>query len=66
MGIPVEALKLYFATITNSNFEEWYNQNPTKNISDFNFTFNKMPVGGTLFDIDKLVNISKTYFKFKR
>ena len=65
MGIPVEALKLYFATITNSNFEEWYNQNPTKNISDFNFTFNKMPVGGTLFDIDKLINISKTYFSLK-
>ena len=64
MGIPVEALKLYFATIANSNFEEWYNQNPTKNISDFNFTFNKMPVGGTLFDIDKLINLPLESYKW--
>jgi glutamyl-tRNA synthetase len=65
LGIPIEAIKLYFATITNSNFEEWYNQNKNANIEDFTFTFDKMPVGGTLFDIDKLSNISKTYFSTK-
>lgn len=65
LGIPIEALKLYFATITNSNFEEWYNQNKKLSISNFNFTFNKMSVGGTLFDIDKLNNICKTYFSLK-
>jgi glutamyl-tRNA synthetase len=65
LGIPVEALKIYFATITNSNFEQWYSQNQKKTIDDFNFTFNKMPVGGTLFDIDKLKNICKQYFSLQ-
>jgi glutamyl-tRNA synthetase len=61
LGIPTESLRLYFATITNSDFENWYN-NTKGNIKDFKFVFNKMPVGGTLFDIEKLLNISRTYF----
>lgn len=61
-GIPEEAVKLYFATLLNSNFEEWYNLNPNSNISDFKFTFDKMSKSGSIFDIDKLINISKTYF----
>ena len=65
VGIPIDAVKLYLATILNSNFEEWYLQNPDKKISDFEFTFNKMAVGGTLFDLEKLGNISKTYFSRK-
>ena len=40
-GIPVEAIKLYFATIMNSNFEEWYLQNPNKSYRNFEFSFNK-------------------------
>ena len=65
VGIPIEAVKLYLATILNSNFEEWYLQNPDKNIDDFTFTFEKMAIGGTLFDLEKLHNISKTYFSRK-
>ena len=65
VGIPIEAVKLYLATILNSNFEEWYLNNSDKTISDFTFTFDKMAVGGTLFDLDKLNNISKTYFSRK-
>ena len=61
-GIPEEAVKLYFATLLNSNFEEWYNQNPELNINDFKFTFDKMSKSGSIFDIDKLISISKTYF----
>ena len=61
-GIPEEAVKLYFATLLNSNFEEWYNANPNSNISDFTFTFDKMSKSGSIFDIDKLISISKTYF----
>ena len=64
-GIPIDAVKLYLATITNTNFEEWYNQNTDKSINDFTFTFKKMPTSGTLFDLDKLYNISKTYFSKK-
>ena len=65
LGIPIEAVKLYLATILNSNFEEWYLNNSDKQISDFTFTFDKMAVGGTLFDLDKLNNIAKTYFSRK-
>ena len=66
VGIPIAAVKLYLATILNSNFEEWYLQNPDKGIEDFTFTFDKMAIGGTLFDLDKLHNISKTYFSQKK
>lgn len=62
LGIPNEAVKLYLATIMNSNFEEWYLQNKDKTIKDFTFTFNKISKSGALFDLDKLDNISKTYF----
>ncbi|MBQ6323806.1 MAG: glutamate--tRNA ligase [Bacilli bacterium] len=65
VGIPNDAVKLYLATILNSNFEEWYLENPDKSYQDFTFTFNKMAVGGTSFDLDKLTNISKTYFSRK-
>lgn len=65
VGLPIDAVKLYLATILNSNFEEWYLNNQDKNITDFEFTFDKMAIGGTLFDLDKLNNISKTYFSRK-
>ena len=65
VGIPIDAVKLYLATILNSNFEEWYLNNSDKTINDFTFTFDKMAIGGTLFDLDKLNNISKTYFSRK-
>ncbi len=64
-GIPIEALHLYLATITNTNFEEWYLQNSDKSISDFTFSFDKQAVGGTSFDEAKLVNLCKTYFSRK-
>lgn len=61
-GIPVEAVKLFLATIINTNFEEWYLQNTDKSYMDFSFSFKKMPTGGTLFDVEKLNNICRTYF----
>ena len=64
-GIPIEALHLYLATITNTNFEEWYLNNPEKNISDFTFSFDKQAIGGTSFDNAKLENLCKTYFSRK-
>ncbi len=60
-GIPVEAVKLYLMTIGNSNFEEWLNQNPMASINDFKFSFNKMSASGSLFDLEKLINISRNY-----
>ena len=64
-GIPIEALHLYLATITNTNFEEWYLNNPDKTIFDFTFSFDKQAVGGTSFDEAKLTNLCKTYFSRK-
>ena len=61
-GIPEVAVKLYFATLLNSNFEQWYNENPDKSINVFEFTFDKMSKSGSIFDIEKLISISKTYF----
>jgi len=61
-GIPSQAVLLYLATLANTNFEEWYIANKDKNIEDFTFAFKKMPTGGTLFDMEKLNNISRTYF----
>ena len=48
-------------TIANSNFEGWLDQNPTLDIDDFKFDFKKMSVSGSLFDLEKLINISKSY-----
>ena len=64
-GIPIEALHLYLATITNTNFEEWYLNNSDKDISEFEFSFDKQAIGGTSFDEAKLVNLCKTYFSRK-
>ena len=61
-GIPKEGVRLYLATLANTNFEEWYLQNKDKSIEDFKFSFKKMSTGGTLFDMEKLNNICRTYF----
>lgn len=60
-GIPIEAVKLYLITIANTNFEDWYRVNKDKTIDDFKFEFNKISKSGSLFDMDKLLNISKNY-----
>ena len=60
-GIPIEAVKLYLMTIANTNFEDWYNCNKDKTMDDFKFEFSKISKSGSLFDMDKLLNISKNY-----
>ena len=45
----------------NSNFEGWFLQNQDKSFRDFKFTFDKMSTSGSLFDLEKLINISKNY-----
>ncbi len=60
-GIPVMAVKLYLMTLGNSNFEEWLNQNPGKDFNEFKFDFKKMSSSGSLFDLEKLINISRNY-----
>lgn len=58
-GYPKEGIIKYLLTIANSNFEEWLLANPTADVSTFNFTFQKMSLDGALFDLPKLLNISK-------
>ena len=60
-GIPTEAVLLYLCTVANSNFEMWYLQNKDKTIDDFKLDFKKISSSGSLFDVDKLLNISKNY-----
>ncbi len=60
-GIPKEAVILYILTVANSNFEAWYDTNKDASIDDFKFDFKKVSSSGSLFDYDKLLNISKNY-----
>ena len=60
-GIPYEAVRLYLATITSSGFEEWYLHNPDGKIEDYKFDFKKVSKSPTLFDLEKLKNISRNY-----
>ena len=50
-GIPKEAVKIYLLTLANSNFEEWFLNNPGKNINDFYVSFDNMSTSGALFDM---------------
>ena len=60
-GVPKEAIKLYFAILLNSNFEEWHLLNPTKDYHEFEFSFTKMSKSPPLFDKEKLENISRNF-----
>ncbi len=64
LGIPVEAVHLYLMTIANTNFEQWYDQNKDKSIDDFKFDFKKISSSGALFDLEKLINISRNYISY--
>ena len=59
-GIPPEAVCEYLLNIANSNFESWRKANPLVDLKEFELQFNKMGVSGALFDMVKLLDISKT------
>ena len=59
-GIPKEAVKEYLMNIANSNFEIWRKQNPMTPMMDFEFDIRKMGVSGALFDMVKMLDVSKT------
>lgn len=58
-GYHPRSMKVYLMTLLNSNFEEWYEKFPDKDISEFPFSVEKMSQSGALFDKDKLHNICK-------
>ena len=59
-GIPKQSVIEYLINIANSNFEIWRKQNPDKSIDEFTLELNKMGVSGALFDMIKLLDVSKT------
>lgn len=59
LGVPSLAVKEYLLNIANSNFENWRRQNSDADISEFKFELNKMSVSGALFDMVKLLDVSK-------
>lgn len=58
-GFPTDAVIESLMTIINSNYEEWHTANPDKSYLDFNYSPKKMSSSGALYDLDKLINISK-------
>lgn len=58
-GYHPACVREYLLTILNSNFEEWRIENPDADITEFEFTTEKMSSSGALFDLDKLNDVSK-------
>lgn len=59
-GIPKDAVLEYLMNIANSNFEIWRKQNPDKSMYEFPFELKKMSVSGALFDMVKMLDVSKS------
>lgn len=55
-------VKVYLLTLLNSNFEEWHDKNPDKDINEFPFSVKKMSQSGALFDLQKFHDICKKEF----
>jgi len=58
-GIPTQAVVEYLLNIANSNFEPWRKGNPEKSVDEFELQLNKMSVSGAVFDMVKLLDVSK-------
>ncbi len=58
-GYHPYTMKVYLLTLLNSNFEEWHEKFPDKDINEFPFSVEKMNQSGAGFDKDKLHNICK-------
>lgn len=51
----------YLMHIINSNYEEWREANPDKAYSEFLIDTDKMSASGAVFDINKLIDVSKNF-----
>ncbi|NCB41901.1 MAG: glutamate--tRNA ligase [Clostridia bacterium] len=58
-GYFPEAVMEYLMTILNSDYEEWRMSNPDETFDGFEFSAGKMSNSGTLFDLQKLNDVSK-------
>ncbi len=58
-GYPPESVVEYIMTLLNSNYEEWRMQKHSLPFTEFPFSIKKMSPSGSLFDFDKLNDVSK-------
>lgn len=58
-GFPADSVNEYMMTIMNSNFEDWRRANKDADINTFPFNLKKMSASGALFDMVKLIDVSK-------
>ena len=58
-GNPKAAVLDYLRKSANSTFEPWRRANPTKSIDEFELQLNKMSISGAVFDMVKLLDVSK-------
>ena len=59
-GIPADSVKEYLLNIASSSFENWRRQNPEATMEEYDLQLNKMSVSGALFDMVKLLDVSKS------
>lgn len=59
LGYFPEAVREYLMTILNSDYEEWRMANPFTSYDEFPFAASKMSNSGTMFDLNKLNDVSK-------
>ncbi len=58
-GIPKEAVIEYLMNLANSSFEDWRREHPAAPMNEFVLKLEKINVSGALFDMTKLLDISK-------
>ena len=58
-GYPRESVKEYLMGLLNSNFEDWRRAEPTADLGAFKFSVKKLNPAGALFDLAKLLDVSK-------
>jgi glutamyl-tRNA synthetase len=58
-GYPNDAVMEYLLNIANSDFEDWRKANPDAPHANFVLKLNKLSKSGALFDLNKLIDISK-------
>jgi glutamyl-tRNA synthetase len=59
IGVPNDAVKEYLMGVANSAFEDWRKENPNTDLHTFPFRLDRMSISGALFDMNKLIDISK-------
>ena len=61
-GYPINGIKAYLLGLANSNFEDWYRDNPTSPLTDFKISLQKLAASrAPLLDHSKLEDYCKDY-----